>query len=419
MLLMPYGTDAPTPYLPITTGIVMVLNVALFLATGMGDTLHYDWLIIQFHWIHPLQWISGVFMHASWLHLVGNMIFLWCFGQVVEGKIGWRRFAILYFQLAFFDGMITQLAGYFTVSAGGALGASGVIFALMVIAIIWAPMNDMHFLFIYYVFVREIDFKIVQVGLFYIACDFLGAYFNHFSVSTPVLHLLGVIVGIPFGVYMLRSGKVDCEGWDLFSRYGTIGQLRWSFNPLLIVGSLFRTRHALADAEMTLQNRKAYQDDSALRQIRANPHLYSHPTPSVRAAVARNATASTPHNAAILIRSLSEAIANEQESAAWSIFQKAGGTIGWHILHEELLVRLIGLLTKRRLFDESIQPLQQLVRRDSARSNAACLQIAKIQLFHQGDPVVATATLNQMTGPLSSKTEAKRKSILNACQIRR
>ena len=46
--------------------------------------------------IHPLQWLTNIFLHAGFFHLVGNMIFLWTFGFVVEGKLGWLPFTALY-----------------------------------------------------------------------------------------------------------------------------------------------------------------------------------------------------------------------------------------------------------------------------------------------------------------------------------
>jgi membrane associated rhomboid family serine protease len=50
--------------------------------------------------IHPLPWYEGVFtgmfMHASWQHILGNMLFLWIFGNNVEDAMGRVRFLIWY-----------------------------------------------------------------------------------------------------------------------------------------------------------------------------------------------------------------------------------------------------------------------------------------------------------------------------------
>ena len=50
--------------------------------------------------IHPLPWYEGVFtsmfMHASWEHILGNMLFLWIFGNNIEDSLGKVRFLVWY-----------------------------------------------------------------------------------------------------------------------------------------------------------------------------------------------------------------------------------------------------------------------------------------------------------------------------------
>ena len=50
-----------------------------------------DWALVLGDGLHPLQWVTNNFMHSGFFHLAGNMIFLWTFGLVVEGKLGWWR----------------------------------------------------------------------------------------------------------------------------------------------------------------------------------------------------------------------------------------------------------------------------------------------------------------------------------------
>ena len=94
MLIAPYSTDAPIYYRPWVTGSLIVANVLIFFATtfqlmtGNVEEESIAWLILDFKTINPLQWITGAFMHGDFMHLLGNMFFLWAFGLVVEGKIG-------------------------------------------------------------------------------------------------------------------------------------------------------------------------------------------------------------------------------------------------------------------------------------------------------------------------------------------
>ena len=85
--------------------------------------------------IQPLPWyegvFSGMFMHASWEHILGNMLFLWIFGNNVEDALGRVRFLIWYLA-AGIAAMAAQTAA--TLLAGGPhdasipnVGASGAI----------------------------------------------------------------------------------------------------------------------------------------------------------------------------------------------------------------------------------------------------------------------------------------------------
>ncbi|MGB7324399.1 MAG: rhomboid family intramembrane serine protease, partial [Rubripirellula sp.] len=218
-MLIPYGTDAPIYHRPIATVSIIVINFAMFLATGMGHVYGsiqspYRWLIIEFDQVNPLQWITGAFMHASWCHLIGNMIFLWCFGLVVEGKIGWRKFSLVYLTLCLGKGAITQIPmfaihGASFGSMSGCLGASGVIFGLIAIALCWAPKNNMHCLFTWSLWMPyPIDVPIFGLGILYAIMEILTLALVGFHMSTPMLHMLGMVVGFPVAIYMLKKNLV-------------------------------------------------------------------------------------------------------------------------------------------------------------------------------------------------------------------
>ncbi|MEL6109733.1 MAG: rhomboid family intramembrane serine protease, partial [Planctomycetota bacterium] len=123
----PYGTDAPKYHYPIVTLVVIALNVIVFFFTGLGDYQDHRWLILNYDQINPLQWVTAAFMHAGFAHLIGNMVFLWVFGQIVEGKTGNWLFAASYLTLASVFGAVVQIPMFlFFGGEGGALGASGV-----------------------------------------------------------------------------------------------------------------------------------------------------------------------------------------------------------------------------------------------------------------------------------------------------
>ena len=91
MFFLPYNTDAPIYHFPLVTITMIVINVAAFVLTVMYPEAAIAYCLDHGNGLHPIQWITSSFMHAGIIHLVGNMLALWTFGLIVEGKIGWWR----------------------------------------------------------------------------------------------------------------------------------------------------------------------------------------------------------------------------------------------------------------------------------------------------------------------------------------
>lgn len=75
--------------------------------------------------VGPLALLSHAFVHAGWLHLGGNMLYLWVFGDNVEDRLGHTRFALLYLG----SGVAAALAEVVVGGAGNRpmVGASGAV----------------------------------------------------------------------------------------------------------------------------------------------------------------------------------------------------------------------------------------------------------------------------------------------------
>ena len=238
-MLIPIGTDAPIYHLPVMTVGLIALNTALFFLVGHPQ----EWMLSIGNGWHPLQWVTSAFLHANIYHLIGNMFFLWAYGLVVEGKIGSWRFLLTYLVMAVSGSFAAQSLFGFGGSDGQiryALGASGAISGLMAIALLWAPENTFTVVAAYkygpFTSASDHELGILDFSLWFIGWDLFIAAINRFPLSTPVLHLLGVIVGFAIGVIFLQFRWVDCEKYDLFTRWsGTSGR------PLQQLASIWKT----------------------------------------------------------------------------------------------------------------------------------------------------------------------------------
>ena len=146
----------------------------------------------------------SMFMHGGWLHLAGNMLFLWIFGNNVEDRIGRLRFLLFYLASG-----LAALVGHVLVQPESALpvvGASGAIAGVMGAYLVLFPrawVKTWVFLF-----VTEIPAALFLVGWF------ISQFFiNPNSGVAWVAHVSGFAFGAIVGLFLrgTRSHRPDNE----------------------------------------------------------------------------------------------------------------------------------------------------------------------------------------------------------------
>jgi len=219
MFVLPINTDAPIYHFPWATVTLIAANTLVFIAAACGLFLPDPYLLAYGDGLHPLQWLTSLFLHGGFLHLLGNMFFLWGFGLVVEGKIGWKKFLAVYLGLGIMSCAIEQIC--LQNLQGTSMGASTAIFGVMAIALLWAPKNEITFAYclpiVTFTHVGTFDLTILTFSSFLLGIESLTIWWFGFHLGSAVLHLIGGLLGIGLGITMLKQGLVDCEGWDLLS----------------------------------------------------------------------------------------------------------------------------------------------------------------------------------------------------------
>ncbi len=218
--MIPYSTDAPIYHPPIGTGLLIAANVICFIAHGPLIPEH-SWVLEFGSAPNPLEWLSSMFAHDGVMHLVGNMYFLAAFGLIVEGKLGFKRFVLLYLALGLTDSALTQLIMW-PFDGPGAVGASSAIMGLMALCLIWAPKNEFSVFMIlpmplYFFRIFMFDVSILVYCILFILKELFWLMVFQFHMSTPALHMIGITVGVVAGTVYVKRGWVDCENWDLFA----------------------------------------------------------------------------------------------------------------------------------------------------------------------------------------------------------
>jgi rhomboid family protein len=141
---------------PVCTAIIVVVNVFVFiLELTRGDAFVIQWSAVPaqitsgHHWITIL---TAMFLHGSWSHIIGNMVFLWAFGPEIEDAMGRGRYLVFYL-LGGLIAMLAQVAAspHSTVPN---LGASGAIAAVMGAFIVTYPRDRIKSLLFIFIFVK-------------------------------------------------------------------------------------------------------------------------------------------------------------------------------------------------------------------------------------------------------------------------
>jgi membrane associated rhomboid family serine protease len=141
---------------PVVTTLIVVLNAfAFFQELTHGDRFVFAWSTIPVYIVHGQRWItllSSMFMHGSWMHIIGNMVYLWAFGREIEDAMGGFRF--LFFYLA--GGVVAMLAQILgdPFSRVPSLGASGAIAAVMGAFIVTYPRDRIKTVVFFLIFFR-------------------------------------------------------------------------------------------------------------------------------------------------------------------------------------------------------------------------------------------------------------------------
>ena len=188
----------------LVTVLIIVINGFVFVRELLGgDAFVLHWaaipanIVVGHHWITIL---TAMFMHGSWSHIIGNMIFLWAFGPEIEDAMNPLRYAAFYL----LGGLVAMLAQVIADprSTVPNLGASGAIAAVMGAFLVTYPRDRIRSLLVIFIFVRV---TLIPAALL-IGVWFLIQLLNVGSVATVqtggvayLAHVGGFVFGAVFG----------------------------------------------------------------------------------------------------------------------------------------------------------------------------------------------------------------------------
>lgn len=200
LLLIPIAVDVPMSRWPWMNWAIIALTIVCFPIAEGGDSEFGAWCVAGGdHWLghllHPLA-------HIDIFHLLGNLLFLWVFGNAVCAKVGNLAFLPIYFLSGLVGSLLSSI-----VQPAPSIGASGAINTVVGLFLAFYAQNaiKMFLLFI----VRPILFELASgwVILLWFAFDLLGA-FSGGGLVDYAAHVVGFLLGLGGAVVALKAGWI-------------------------------------------------------------------------------------------------------------------------------------------------------------------------------------------------------------------
>ncbi|MBZ5596121.1 MAG: rhomboid family intramembrane serine protease [Acidobacteriia bacterium] len=202
--MFPLRDTQPSYSRPLITVLIIILNAVVFLHEISLDDysrnyfiMHYGLVPARFHFSAIL---TSMFLHGGWMHVIGNMWFLWIFGDNVEDAFGHVKYLAFYL-LCGIAAAMTQVA----FSAGSRLpmvGASGAIAGVMGAYLIKYPKARIVTLVFIFIFITTIEVPASLMLLYWFFIQFFTGVgtigYSHVSQGGTAFfaHIGGFIAGM-------------------------------------------------------------------------------------------------------------------------------------------------------------------------------------------------------------------------------
>ena len=186
------------------TSIFIAINFIMFCLTGfLFPSLKYIFSLVpsyilyrHYYW----QFLTYMFTHATVSHFIFNMLSLYIFGTAVERRIGSREFILYYLLTGVLSGVASYAMFYMANTNTVLLGASGAIYALLMLFSVLYPRS------VIYVF-GLIPVQAPLLIILYFIIELISGLTSHDGVA-HMTHLSGLVFGLLYIVIRMRMNPL-------------------------------------------------------------------------------------------------------------------------------------------------------------------------------------------------------------------
>ena len=210
--MIPLRDTQPSSSKPLVTLVLIAINVAVFfheISLNQWELNHF----ISRYGVVPDRFqyadlITSMFLHGGWLHLIGNMWFLWIFGDNIEDILGHAKFLLFYLLSGIAAAMVHAYLN--TNSTVPTVGASGAIAGVMGAYLVKFPHSRILTLVPIFIFITTLEIPALIMLLYWFAIQIFSGIgsVGDSQVSRGGVawfaHVGGFVAGILL-VYMLGT----------------------------------------------------------------------------------------------------------------------------------------------------------------------------------------------------------------------
>ena len=220
--MFPLRDTQPSSSRPVVTTLLIAINVAIFLHQVSLDPYSRNEFISVYgltpaHF-HVTGLLTSMFLHGGWIHLIGNMWFLWIFGDNVEDILGHGKYLVFYLLCGLGAGVAHMFFNFF--SPVPTVGASGAIAGVMGAYMVKFPRSRVLTLVFIFVFFTTVEVPaVVMLAYWFLIQLFSGVEtigYSHLSQGGVAwfAHVGGFVAGIVL-VYAMRARQPHGRRRDL------------------------------------------------------------------------------------------------------------------------------------------------------------------------------------------------------------
>jgi membrane associated rhomboid family serine protease len=227
-MIIPLRTDCPLRRFPWMNWSLIAANVAMFILTSSSSDGSTHGPLALWHGVptkqawaldpaDPAIWqyFTYQFLHENWLHILGNMLFLYIFGNNIHDRMGHVGYLAFYLAGGVFAGI-----GHSAFDQMPVIGASGAVAAVTGAYLVLLPRSNITVFYFFFI-IGAVEIPSLWFVLFTFSTDLIGELYPQLlggaEAVAHMAHISGTAFGVAVCLTLLLTGLMPRDQLDLIS----------------------------------------------------------------------------------------------------------------------------------------------------------------------------------------------------------